>query len=914
MKRVLLAALLSCFAIASVRADLIWYESFNYADGSLTNSGLWFKHSGTGSPSDALVKNHKLENSASSPGVVPRSDDVNRPLCTSSCVYTSSPTVLYASFTVNCTNLPNGAGTYFAHFQASSSIFYGRVYAMTNGTVQPKTWRLGIAGGSGTARVYPVDLAINTDYQVVVQWDPVTLFAATLWVNPVNSSDASLTSNDAVSAPSTTIAYGFRQAGSFGNWFGTISNLAVATTWDEAATNVWTTNALTPAIVYQPKGNTNFAYNTFSIGAVASGQGLGSMTYQWLENGTNLLVNPLGNTNVWTFNGAQPGDSGNYQMIATTPYGLSVTSAIASVLVTNSTIPPIITQQPATNTLAYTHQNITLTVAAIGPPTINYAWFYNNTSVTVISNPNVSGDGTPTLTLNDAQTNNGIAGTYRCEVWNDNGTNKSSNAVVVVSDPSPVSIGYLRKLINPTTFDPTNSTLMYNVTGVITTHTNTTTGTTAGFYLQDSTGGINIFVTGTSTWRPAFGDEVTFSGYLSTYQGTMELIADTTLPATSWQTLSNNIAGVPIPKLLAWDGLATNLNPVLETNAEGSLVMLTNVYFGTNAGTMTPTNAAVNPLTYMVTNASGKVGYINFAAQVNLDTLGQTLPTFAYAVVGALNQNTNNHAGYQVFVTSWADIVTNAPAITLDTPASGASFQAPASIALTATVISNDYPISYVGFYNGATLLGNVTNPPYSYTWNGVVSNSYSLTAKVVYPLYGNSLAISSAANSITVTNPPPTIALNTPTNGASYYALASIPLAATVTSNNNAIASVVFYNGATPITTVTAPPYAYNWTSVGAGSYNISAKATYGAGNSAFSTTNAVSVLNLVAPTISGLSGNSLSYSGGAGLRFVLLKTTDLTQPKIAWTRDQTNTASSGSFTIPVGSEARAFYTIKSE
>jgi hypothetical protein len=72
--------------------------------------------------------------------------------------------------------------------------------------------------------------------------------------------------------------------------------------------------------------------------------------------------------------------------------------------------------------------------------------------------------------------------------------------------------------------------------------------------------------------------------------------------------------------------------------------------------------------------------------------------------------------------------------------------------------------------------------------------------------------------------------------------------------------------------------------------------------------------VINLASLVISGISGNSINYSGGAGSQFVLLKTTDLTQPRSTWTRVHTNNTPSGSFTIPVGSEARAFYTIKSE
>jgi hypothetical protein len=65
--------------------------------------------------------------------------------------------------------------------------------------------------------------------------------------------------------------------------------------------------------------------------------------------------------------------------------------------------------------------------------------------------------------------------------------------------------------------------------------------------------------------------------------------------------------------------------------------------------------------------------------------------------------------------------------------------------------------------------------------------------------------------------------------------------------------------------------------------------------------------VINLASPVISGVSGNSINYSGGVGSQFVLLKTTDLTQPKSTWTRVHTNNTPSGSFTIPMGSEARA-------
>jgi hypothetical protein len=159
-----------------------------------------------------------------------------------------------------------------------------------------------------------------------------------------------------------------------------------------------------------------------------------------------------------------------------------------------------------------------------------------------------------------------------------------------------------------------------------------------------------------------------------------------------------------------------------------------------------------------------------------------------------------------------------------------------------------------------------------------------------------------------------PTVALTAPASGASYLSPATIQFVANVTTNNNAVKYVSFYNGGTLLANVTNSPYQYSWTGVAAGSYNVSAAVVYNGGWLARSATNAVSVTSLSPAVISGLSNGTLSYSGAAGSQFVLLKTTDLSLPKSAWTRVQTNYTASGSFPIPVGSEAKAFYTIKSE
>jgi chitinase len=70
-----------------------------------------------------------------------------------------------------------------------------------------------------------------------------------------------------------------------------------------------------------------------------------------------------------------------------------------------------------------------------------------------------------------------------------------------------------------------------------------------------------------------------------------------------------------------------------------------------------------------------------------------------------------------------------APVVTLTAPASGASFTAPATITISATASDADGSVSKVGFYNGSTLLSEVTAAPYSYTWSNVAAGSYTITA-----------------------------------------------------------------------------------------------------------------------------------------------------------------------------------------
>jgi uncharacterized repeat protein (TIGR01451 family) len=344
-----------------------------------------------------------------------------------------------------------------------------------------------------------------------------------------------------------------------------------------------------------------------------------------------------------------------FDVVVTTPYGLSVTSAVVTVGVDTTPQAPVFQQQPA-NLLLYAGQNAIFTATVISPGNPTFTWYSNNVIVT-------AGVGSPSLytsTMEIDNITNSNAATYRVAVTNDVYPTGivSTNATLAVRTPAQVTIGYLHTLVDPTSFAPTNvpPTLAYQVTGTVTTYTNLTSGTTSSYYLQDATGGINIFVSGDSSFRPQLGDVVTFVGVLSTFSSGLELYADggspSAYPFTSYTVLSNNIAGLPAPRPIAFNFLSNK--SFANTNLGGLLVQISDVYFGTNAGTVTSTTANQ---TTTITNSAGQVFNLYFP-DLDLDVAGQTLPTYAYAVNGVV-YSLGGIVTNTIVVTRFSDILTN---------------------------------------------------------------------------------------------------------------------------------------------------------------------------------------------------------------------------------------------------------------
>jgi chitodextrinase len=244
------------------------------------------------------------------------------------------------------------------------------------------------------------------------------------------------------------------------------------------------------------------------------------------------------------------------------------------------------------------------------------------------------------------------------------------------------------------------------------------------------------------------------------------------------------------------------------------------------------------------------------------------------------------------------------PTVSITSPAGGAAYTAPATVNITATAADADGSVTKVEFYNGSTKLGEKTSSPYTYSWTGVANGTYNLTAKAtdnsgavttsgtvtitvgggntgncggvpawtaagVYTggtqvSYNGKLYtakwwtqgeqpdthagegqvwqyVSDCGGTTNPGNNAPTVSISSPAGGASFTAPATVSITASAADADGSISKVEFYNGATKLGEATSSPYTYSWTSVAAGAYSLTAKATDNGGAS--TTSGAVSI-----------------------------------------------------------------------
>ena len=342
------------------------------------------------------------------------------------------------------------------------------------GTTPTYQWFKGAAAISGattsTLTLLNVSDADAASYKVVLSnvAAVVTSSPATLTViDPpfITSQPSSRTNNAGTTATFTVVATG--TAPSY-QWFHGASSISGATAatltllnvshLDAGSYSVVLSNAAAvvtsssasltvidgPAITSQPVSVTTNAGGTVSF-SVANG-GTAPFTYQWIQNGTNILVdtsNITGSTNTTlTITNVLGTNGGIYTVAISNPAG-TVTSSNAILTV----IDPIITSQP-TGVVTNEGNAVSFSVTAYGTTPLSYQWLLNGSTV--------AGGTAATLNLTALDA---AAGNYTVVVTNVYGSVTSSIATLVVIDPAIVS-----QPTNVTAFD--GSTVTFSVGAV----------------------------------------------------------------------------------------------------------------------------------------------------------------------------------------------------------------------------------------------------------------------------------------------------------------------------------------------------------------------------------------------------------------------------------------------------------------
>ena len=223
--------------------------------------------------------------------------------------------------------------------------------------------------------------------------------------------------------------------------------------------------------------------------------------------------------------------------------------------------------------------------------------------------------------------------------------------------------------------------------------------------------------------------------------------------------------------------------------------------------------------------------------------------------------------------------------VAITSPLTGSVVTAPADIALTVDAQSNqkNKPIRWVAYFQGNTLIGLVTEAPFSLAWRQVSAGSYRLSAiasnnkleeddrrklegkgdkedkdskddkdnddkrEQAYKLNPEHEALSAPVDIIL--NAPPSVAVTAPAADTVVTAPASITLSADAADSDGQIAQVAFYQGSTLLGSATQAPYAVTWADAPAGTYRLSAVATDNHGASTASA--AVAIIVNAPPTV---------------------------------------------------------------
>lgn len=283
-----------------------------------------------------------------------------------------------------------------------------------------------------------------------------------------------------------------------------------------------------------------------------------------------------------------------------------------------------------------------------------------------------------------------------------------------------------------------------------------TLGCTAAAPLVTST--INYKVGQTASALTATGTSLKwYATAATTTFSTLAPVPSTLVAGTTEYFVSQTVNGCESPKSkISVVVSASNQAPVVaitSPTASSSFVAPANITIAANAS-----------------DADGSITRVEFYAGTSLVGSDATSPyslnwtnlaAGTYSVMAKAYDNSGSSSNsaivtFQVKVPT----VNIPPTVSLTAPSNNSSYNAPATVVISANALDSDGSISKVEFYSGTTLLSTDITSPYSYSWSNVAQGVYSISVRA----YDNSGASAiSTPVSITVKTVVSTVGINGP-------------------------------------------------------------------------------------------------------------------------------------------------------
>ncbi len=215
--------------------------------------------------------------------------------------------------------------------------------------------------------------------------------------------------------------------------------------------------------------------------------------------------------------------------------------------------------------------------------------------------------------------------------------------------------------------------------------------------------------------------------------------------------------------LAAWEGMTLSLMaaapPVTITSPVDGAVLDAPASFQLRATVSGGGNSVAQIEFFQGTNSLGVDTDNPYRVDVN------NLPAGTYTFTAILTDNSTNTSTNGVTI-----IVNELPVVTVTNPTDGAGLIAPASFDLQATASDVAGSVAQVQFFRGSTLIGTLTNAPYSVPVVRLASGNYRFDAVATDNLGGTT-----RARIDILVKSRPTVAFTAPASGARLFAMTNL-------------------------------------------------------------------------------------------------------------------------------------------